>query len=159
MKPKSQVKTAVGYARTATAQKGESAGIRVQKEKIKEYCIKNGLKLSKIYSDFGKSGNSLERPALQDMLIQCSRGETKHLIVYDSSRLSRDTKDYLTIRALLAKYKVEIISLMGISSSGDDPYSKFFDEILACVNALYPRLNRYQKEKKNHKGRCELGTE
>jgi len=151
MKPNSQIKTAVGYARIATAKSGESVKIRVQKEKIREYCTKNGLKLSKIYVDFGKSGTSLDRPALQDMLSRCSKGNIKHLIVYDSSRLSRDTKDYLTIRALLAKYHVEIISLTGISSSGDDPYSEFFDVLLDAVNALHPRLNNIKKRKRTIK--------
>lgn len=151
MKANKQIKTAVGYARTATIEQDSKVKIGVQEKRIKAYCIKNGIKLSKIYVDLGKSGSNVNRPALQDMLSRCSKGDIKCLIVLDSSRISRNTKDYLTIRALLAKYNVEIIALTGISSSGDDPYSKFIDEILAAVNALHPKLSNIKKRKKTIK--------
>lgn len=148
MKANKQIETAVGYARTATIKQDSKVKISVQEKRIKAYCIKNGVKLSKLYVDLGKSGSNINKPALQKMLSRCSKGDIKYLIVFDISRISRDTKNYLTIKAILAKYKVEIIALTGISSSSNDPYSKFFDEILAAVNALYPKLSDIKKRKR-----------
>lgn len=148
MKPKSQVKTAVGYARIASINQGDGATIKIQEEKIREYCTKNDLKLSKIYTDLGKSGISSNRPALIDMLAHCSKGNIEHLIVCDTSRLSRNVQTYLTVRAVLTQYKVELISLNGVMPPDNDLYSKFFDEIIACVNALHPRLSNVKRRKK-----------
>jgi len=84
------------------------------------------------------------RPGLTELLARCSNGDIDYLIIYDTSRLSRDTKDYLTIRTILNKYNVKIAAITGMSSFDDDPYSKFFDEILASVNALHPRISGYK---------------
>ncbi|MFH1792734.1 MAG: recombinase family protein [Patescibacteria group bacterium] len=135
----------VGYVRVSTTdQKENGASLDVQETKILEKVSELKGELDKVYHDDGRSGTNMNRPGLQEMLARCSEGDVRYLVIYDSSRLSRDTKDYLTIRALLVKYEVEIVALAGISSFGDDPYSKFFDEILASVNALHPRISGFK---------------
>lgn len=136
----------VGYCRISTQnQKEESSSIEVQKTKILEKIEEmGGVLAEEFYVDEAKSGTNIRRPGLTALLARCSNGDITHLLLMDSSRISRDTKDYLTIRTMLAKYKVEIVALTGISSFGNDPYSKFFDEILASVNSLHPRISGYK---------------
>ena len=133
------------YKRVSTTDQVDSgASLEVQETKILEKVAELKGHLVEIYHDDGKTGTNMNRPGLNAMLARCSKGDIKYLIIYDSSRLSRETKDYLTIRALLGKYNVEMVALTGISSFGDDPYSKFFDEVLAAVNALHPRISGYK---------------
>jgi len=133
------------YKRVSTSDQVDSgASLEVQETKILEKVSELKGQLVEIYHDDGKTGTNMNRPGLNAMLARCSKGDIRYLIIYDSSRLSRETKDYLTIRALLSKYDVEIVALTGISSFGDDPYSKFFDEVLAAVNALHPRISGYK---------------
>lgn len=135
----------IGYVRVSTTnQEEKGSSPEVQKAKIIEKARELKGNLIKIYIDAAKTGTNMNRPGLKEMLARCSEKDINKLIVYDTSRLSRDTKDYLTIKALLAQYKVEVIPLTGMSSEGSDPYSKFFDEILAAVNSLHPRISGYK---------------
>ena len=135
----------IAYKRVSTSSQVDSgASLEVQETKILERVSELKGELVEVYHDDGKTGTNMNRPGLNAMLARCSKGDIRYLIIYDTSRLSRDTKDYLTIKALLAKYEVEVVTLTGMSSNGDDPYSKFFDEILAAVNALQPRISGYK---------------
>src|SRR3990167_6111865 len=108
----------IGYARVSTiGQKEDGASIDVQKTKILEKIQEmRGELVEDIFVDNGRSGTNMNRPGLTAMLARCSKKGISHLVILDSSRLSRETRDYLTIRAALAKYKVEIVALTGISS-------------------------------------------
>ncbi len=145
-KPKNRVPSCIGYCRVSTQDQGETGlSIDVQKSMILEKIAElGGVLVEEIYVDNGKSGTTMSRPGLTALLARCSECDIDYLILQDTSRLSRDTRDYLTIRGLLNKYKVELVALTGISSFDDDPYSKFFDEILASVNALHPRISGYK---------------
>lgn len=136
----------LGYARVSTLDQRETGlSVDVQQSMILEKVGEMGGDLVEdVYIDDGRSGTNMNRPGLTALLARCSECDIDYLIFQDSSRLSRDTRDYLTIRTVLNKYKIELIALTGISSFDDDPYSKFFDEILASVNALHPRISGYK---------------
>ena len=141
-----EIPRCLGYARVSTSdQKETGLSIDVQISKILEKVQEMGGELvEEVFIDDGKSGTNMNRGGLTALLARCSKLDIGYLILQDSSRLSRDTKDYLSIRSILAKYKVDLIALTGISSFDDDPYSKFFDEILASVNALHPRISGFK---------------
>lgn len=136
----------LGYARVSTSdQKENGLSIDVQKTKVLEKIEEMGGDLAEeIFIDDGRSGTNMNRPGLTALLARCSKGDITHVVVQDTSRLSRDTKDYLSIRAVLKKLGVEIVALTGMQSMGDDPYSQFMDEIIAAVNALHPRISGYK---------------
>lgn len=131
------MKKAVGYTRSTKPNKKD---IKKQKKKIKEYCKKEKIVLEKIFEDNGKPETLIDRPGLQAMLAKCSEKGVDCLIVHGTSRLSRDIKDYITIKAMLRKYDVKVVVITGKHPSGNDPYFLFIDEILASVNALQPRV-------------------
>lgn len=135
----------VGYGRVSTSsQKEDGLSIDVQQTKIYEKVRELKGELIEIFTDEAKTGTNLNRPGLTALLARCSKGDIDYLIVQDTSRLSRDTKDYLGVKAMLKKLKVETIALSGMQSQGDDPYSQFLDEIIAAVNALHPRVSGYK---------------
>ncbi|EKE00343.1 MAG: recombinase [uncultured bacterium] len=135
----------VGYCRISTQnQKDEGLSIDVQQTKIYEKVRELKGELIGIFTDEAKTGTNLNRPGLTALLARCTKGDIDYLIVQDTSRLSRDTKDYLGVKALLKKEKVDIVALSGMQSQGDDPYSQFLDEIIAAVNALHPRVSGYK---------------
>ncbi|HCR35943.1 TPA: hypothetical protein DIU22_02785 [Candidatus Woesebacteria bacterium] len=135
----------VGYGRISTSsQKEEGFSIDVQQTKIYEKVRELKGELIGIYTDEAKTGTNLNRPGLTALLARCTKGDIDYLVVQDTSRLSRDTKDYLGVKALLKKERVEIVALSGMQSQGDDPYSQFLDEVIAAVNALHPRVSGYK---------------
>lgn len=136
----------LGYARVSTLdQKENGLSIDVQKKKILEKIEElGGDLLEEIYVDGGRSGTNMNRSGLTALLARCSKGDVTHLVVQDTSRISRDTKDYLSITALLKKQEIEIVALSGMQTFGDDPYSQFLDEVIAAVNALHPRVSGFK---------------
>lgn len=86
-----------GYIRVSTGmQVEEGVSLSTQRKRIEEYCSFKNLKLTEVYEDSGLSAKDMQhRPALQRLLIDTKKGE--FLIVTDLSRLSRNTKDALTM--------------------------------------------------------------
>src|SRR3990167_6534759 len=103
----------LGYARVSTADQNENGlSIDVQKTKILEKVGELGGNLAEeIFVDGGRSGTNMNRPGLTALLARCTKGDITHLVVQDTSRISRDTKDYLSITALLKKQEVAIVAL------------------------------------------------
>ncbi|KKP39205.1 MAG: hypothetical protein UR29_C0008G0001, partial [Candidatus Woesebacteria bacterium GW2011_GWC2_33_12] len=94
----------VGYGRISTSsQKEEGFSIDVQQTKIYEKVRELKGELIGIYTDEAKTGTNLNRPGLTALLARCTKGDIDYLVVQDTSRLSRDTKDYLGVKALLKK--------------------------------------------------------
>jgi len=99
MSRKGKVK-AVGYIRISTSEDKQKYGLKVQMQAIKSYCRKHHLDLIKIYRDT-KSGSSLQRPGIQDLLKDKNKFQV--LVVYKIDRLSRSVLDLLKlIREALA---------------------------------------------------------
>jgi site-specific DNA recombinase len=74
------------YSRSATDDK---QAIENQKAKLEEYCKENSIKIFKHYSDNNQSSNSLNRPALNELMQDLEAGKIDKIIVTDISRLSR----------------------------------------------------------------------
>ena len=89
---------AIGYARVSTdEQVREGVSLEVQQARIRAYALAKDLPLGDILVDEGRSGKDLKRPALQDLLARCDRGEVGHVIVWKLDRLTRRTRHLLTL--------------------------------------------------------------
>jgi len=101
---------AVGYIRVSTqGQVDDGVSLEAQEAKVKAWAELNGAD-PVIFRDEGISGKrSDNRPGLQAALDAVGRGDA--LIVYSLSRLSRSTKDTLTIADALAKREADLVSL------------------------------------------------
>lgn len=78
------------YLRLSREHEEENNSIEAQREITINYAIKNGYKIIKEYVDNGYSGILDSRPALNEMMIDITRGFINMVIVKDISRLTRD---------------------------------------------------------------------
>ena len=125
---------AVGYVRVSTdGQAQEGVSLEAQENRINAWCVLNGYELATIHIDAGLSGKNMNRPGLQKALADCGRGDA--FIVYSLSRLTRSTKDALSISEQLEKAGVDLISL-NESIDTTTPFGKAFYRIIAALNEL-----------------------
>lgn len=139
MKNKKNERLVVGYVRSAV--KNDSS-IKEQEKGIKDYCLKNGVKLAKVYVDNGCSGANLQRPALKELLTEVSTGKIQEIISYEADRLTRNRKDFLTLKALTKKYDVQVRTVLGIISNSNDLFIESTNEMLEIVNSFQAQLNK-----------------
>jgi site-specific DNA recombinase len=93
-----------------------------------------------VYKDPGKSATNMNRPGLQDMLIRVQEDKSvKAVFLQDTDRLARNANDHLTIKALLRKHDVQIVS---VSQPGleNTPEGNFMDLVIAGVNQLQSQI-------------------
>ncbi|NCN59122.1 hypothetical protein COW99_03770 [Candidatus Roizmanbacteria bacterium CG22_combo_CG10-13_8_21_14_all_38_20] len=135
------MKNAVIYARVSTTEQAEKGkSIETQLKIAKKWAKDNDYKVISLYVDEGKSATNLNRPALQDLLTKCRDDKSiDAVLIQDTDRLARNTLDHLTIKAILKKVDVEIISISQpmIDSS---PEGNLIDTILASVNAFQSQI-------------------
>jgi DNA invertase Pin-like site-specific DNA recombinase len=103
---------AIAYVRVSTEQQAtEGVSMAAQLERIRAYCLANGLELVAIHEDAGLSGKRADnRPGLQAALTDvCNRGGV--LVVYSLSRLARSVSDSLAIIDRLQRAGADLASL------------------------------------------------
>ena len=139
----------IGYIRVSTkTQIRKGQGIRIQREKIKEYCESHNLDLIRIYEDKGISGAKadeenliIEREGLQTMLADIPGLEVKYVVVLNTSRLWRSDLVKVLLQRELKKNKVDVRAI-------DQPtysiYSKD-DPSQYLINGMMELLDQYQR--------------
>jgi len=135
------MKKALIYTRVSTEEQADKGKSLETQEKI---CMKwakdNDYKISEIYRDEGKSATNLNRPALKEILARCQDQENiDAILIQDTDRLARNTLDHLTIKALLKKHDVKLISISQ-PMLDDSPEGNLIDTIIASVNAFQSQI-------------------
>ena len=102
---------AIGYIRVSTqGQVEDGVSLDAQEAKVRSWADLNNAAEVVIFRDEGISGKrSDNRPGLQSALDACGKGDA--LIVYSLSRLSRSTKDTLSLSEILQKKDADLVSL------------------------------------------------
>ncbi|GHU87731.1 hypothetical protein FACS1894202_02540 [Clostridia bacterium] len=100
-------KTAI-YTRLACA---DDERIEEQESKLVKFAESNGYRQCVCYRDNGKSGVTLNRPELQDMLLDVESGVIETVIVQDLARLSRNCLQLEELVNLLTANDVLLISV------------------------------------------------
>ena len=136
----------LGYARVSSFGQRDNLSIDVQQLKIVEKIREIGGQLAEpIYVDNGFSGTSIEhRLAFQELLTRCAKGDITFIIAQDSSRIARNTLEYLLIKKELEKYNAKIIPLTGFANLDNNPMSETSDEMLAVFNSFHSRMTSYK---------------
>lgn len=94
------------YIRVSTS----SQTVEPQRLELEAYCQRQGWVVSQTYEDAGISGTKYNRPALQQMLKDASKGKFDVLMVFKIDRLARSTSDLLNILQQLTALGVDFIS-------------------------------------------------
>lgn len=83
------------YSRVSTREQVNGYSIDEQKERMEAYCKAKGFTGFKHYCDPAFSGGNMNRPALQELLLDIQDKRINGVIVYKLDRLSRSQKDTL----------------------------------------------------------------
>jgi site-specific DNA recombinase len=135
------------YVRVSTQEQAESGySIDEQVARLTKYCEARDWQLARSYIDPGFSGSNTDRPALQQLIHQCSEYDV--VVVYKLDRLSRSQKDTLhLIEEVFNPAGVEFVSL-----------SENFDTATAFGKAMVGILSVFaQLEREQIKERMALG--
>ena len=135
------MKPALAYYRVSTEEQAvEGKSLETQKKLCHKWAQDNGYAIVEEYSDDGKSGTSLNRPALKELLARCQEDKSiSAVLVQDTDRLARNTLDHLTIKSLLQKTGVELISISQ-PMIDNSPEGNLVDTIIASVNAFQSQI-------------------
>ena len=127
---------AVGYVRVSTSDQAENGlSLPLQREAITRYCQQNSLKLLKIYEDPGRSGATIERPGLTDLLRDAKLRQFKKVIVWRLDRWSRDLYQGLWLSKELLIHGTEVLSISE-PLNGNDPLTKAMRAIVQTFAEL-----------------------
>ena len=102
----------MGYIRVSTEdQAAHGVSLAGQRSRLQAYVDEREWEMVRVYRDEGLSAKSMRRPALQEALAACERGEAEVLIVAKLDRLTRSVADMDRLIKRLAKGKIALVSL------------------------------------------------
>ncbi len=127
---------AVDYSRYSSAMQREES-IVAQQSANSKHCLEKGYVLVKRYADEAMTGRNMNRPQLQQLLLDARQGKFKVVVVHKLDRLSRDVLDMLKIRQELGKCGVRIESV--IENYDDSPEGQLFQHFQMGLNEYYSR--------------------
>ena len=105
-------KKCVIYIRVSSERQVQGYSLEGQKRYLKEWAEFEGMTVSEIYVEPGKSGKSISgREVFQKMLNDISTGqvETDYVVVFKLSRFGRNAKDILNSLTYIQRYGVNLI--------------------------------------------------
>lgn len=147
------------YERVSTdAQAEEGYSIDIQKERLEAYVKSMSEQPESIrhYTDDGFSGGNIQRPGLDQLILDIEAGVITHVIVYKLDRLSRSQKDTLhLIEDIFIPHNVAFISLMESFNSAT-AFGRAVIGILS-VFAQLERENIYERTRSGMQKRIENG--
>ena len=91
--------TVIGYVRVSSQDQADGGiSLDAQRHRLEAYCAAHALTLASVEEDAGISARrTTNRPALQRALKALKRGEAAGLVAVKLDRLSRTTRDVLSI--------------------------------------------------------------
>lgn len=130
--PDLQMKNCIIYIRVSSEKQVDGYSLDSQDDLCRKRAEQDGYSVIKVFREEGLSATTTNRPQLQELLSCCKdkKNSIDAVFVYSFSRLNRNTVDFLTIRHLLAKSGVSLISVT--EPSGDSPEQRFIETILAA---------------------------
>ena len=129
----------VGYVRVSTMKESQKDSPEHQEALIREYALREGIKLDIIYEDRDSATSIVDREDVQRMINSAKRGEISSVWFASLSRFSRDTLDALSLKRIFVNaLKVRLVSIEdGYDSAKKD------DELLFGVKSV---VNQNQSE-------------
>lgn len=134
-----------GYVRVSTSEQVNGYSIPEQTDRIKAYCTAKDWDLLQVYTDAGYSGAKIERPAIKQLLAECSQYDA--VVVYKLDRLSRSQKDTLY---LLDAFKSAGCAFVSMCESFDT--STAFGTASVGILSVFAQLEREQIKERMQMG-------
>lgn len=120
----------------------DEQSIQHQEQAVNDWVESQGYEPSKVvrFTDEGKSGRTQDRPGYLQMLEQVSNGTVDRIIMFETSRASRNFMEYLRFLELCQKNNTEV----EIIGKGVQSFATSQDMLMASVHAF---LNQAERER------------
>lgn len=141
-------KSAVIYARVSTKGQADSgASIETQLKVCRKWCVSEGVIIVGEYHDDGVSGTTTDRDSFASLIGAVVSKEPDFLVVYDSSRITREGNDkYDKLKTILTSLRCSIIyaGLGGMSADSQaaiymDAYKSTGDHLMVTESTKKTR--------------------
>lgn len=138
------------YVRVSTREQATENHFSIPEQirKLKDYCSAKDW-IYKVYTDPGYSGSTLERPGLQALLNDISKGNINTVLVYKLDRLSRSQKD--TLYLIEDIFMTNNISFVSLQENFDT--STAFGRAAVGILSCFAQLEREQIRERSLMGR------
>lgn len=130
-------KKAVIYTRVSDPSQIDNNSLDTQEKECKKSAETKGYEVIKIFREEGKSAKHIyTRPQLRELFNFCSikKNNISAVFVYKSDRFSRNVEEGLAAISRLAKYGVEVISV--IEGYENDPIGRAIRTIIMAMDQL-----------------------
>jgi site-specific DNA recombinase len=102
------------YTRVSSRNQAEAdySSLETQRERLEAFCkSQENYAIYRVYEDGGYSADSLDRPALKEMLRDLREGKLNCVLAYKIDRLTRSVKDFHLLMDLFDRYGVKFVSV------------------------------------------------
>lgn len=124
------------YCRVSTQyQAEEGISLDTQESVCKEALLKDGYEIFEIIRDEGKSGGSLKRKGIQEVISSIVNKKISALYVVSSDRLARNTGDDIWIRNLCRENSV-ILNCLNQPLAEDNAMTRMVNTVFASFNQM-----------------------
>lgn len=119
------------YCRVSSKEQIEGTSLESQESACVEYARQHNITILKVFIERGESAKFADRTQLLDLIDYCktSKGSVQVLLVWKVDRFARNVGDHFNVKALLAKYGVQIVSVT--EPIGTKPEGRLMETILA----------------------------
>lgn len=103
---------AVIYTRVSTTEQAEKQSLVNQENICRDFAARRDFEVDRVFVEAGESAKTADRTQLLLMIKYCQeqKGRIKYVIVYKVDRFARRTEDHLTLKSLLMKLGIQLLS-------------------------------------------------
>jgi len=148
-----KVKRAAIYARVSTERQEKQHTIKSQLENLRKFCREHGLVIVKEYVDDGWSGETLARPALDELRDDALKGFFDVVCIHSPDRLARKFIYQGLVIEELKKRGIEVIFLNRPISNTPE------DQLLLGVQGLIAEYEKAKILERTRRGRLHKAKE
>lgn len=144
--PKEEFMILAVYFRCSTS----SQDLEHQRVSVKNWIVSQGYQPEKVleFEDEGISGAKSDRPGFQSLIKAVKNGEVDHILMFESSRASRNMLDYLKFMELTSKVGVKI----EVVGKGIQGFESSQDMLIASIQAFLGQAERENISKRIKSG-------
>lgn len=124
------------YYRVSTSTQEDNQTIQTQVSTLKDFAEKNQLRIVQEYKDDGWSGDTLARPALDQLRVDAKKKMWEAVLVYDPDRIARRYSYQELVMDELREAGIEIIFVTTPAPKNSE------DKILHGVKGLFAEYER-----------------
>lgn len=130
------------YCRVSTQK--QKKDLHNQQKTVESWCLKNGIKISDVYSDIG-SGINFDRKEFQRLVDDVINHRISKIYITYKDRLSRISFDMF--KNMFANFNCEIVVLNDIDDSKTIE-KEIFNEIISLIHCFAMKVYSSRRQKK-----------